>query len=190
MSASNGCANSEMTCAYVAHALDASERAAARSHIADCQECRREVAVLDPIVARLFSWPVDILRPRTSLQEELALRIAADTGKSPVMPPSKSERGVEWTKVAPGIECQVLSHDQDKRRVTMLVRLAPQGVYPAHRHADVEELHVLDGELRIDDKTLAAGDFNYGAPGVVDQHVWSATGCTCLLITSLNDTLR
>ena len=29
----------------------------------------------------------------------------------------------------------------------MLVRLAPGAAYPPHRHAGVEELHLLEGEL-------------------------------------------
>ena len=72
----------------------------------------------------------------------------------------------------------------------MLVRLAPGATYPAHTHAGAEELHLLDGELWIDERELFPGDYNYGAPGEGDQHVWSETGCTCLLITSTKDVLR
>jgi quercetin dioxygenase-like cupin family protein len=34
----------------------------------------------------------------------------------------------------------------------VLVRLAPGGEYPPHTHAGVEERHLLDGELWIDDR--------------------------------------
>jgi anti-sigma factor ChrR (cupin superfamily) len=71
----------------------------------------------------------------------------------------------------------------------MLVRLAPGASYPGHRHAGVEELHLLDGELWIDERKLFPGDYNYGAPGAGDESVWSETGCTCLLVTSTKDTL-
>jgi hypothetical protein len=37
---------------------------------------------------------------------------------------------------------------------------------------------------------MMRGDYNYGAPGAVDQRVWSETGCTCVLVTSTKDTLR
>jgi len=40
----------------------------------------------------------------------------------------------------------------------MLVRLAPGATYPAHTHAGVEELHLLDGELWIDECKLVPGD--------------------------------
>jgi hypothetical protein len=36
----------------------------------------------------------------------------------------------------------------------MLVRLDPGTDYPGHRHAGVEELHLLHGILKIDERTL------------------------------------
>jgi hypothetical protein len=52
-----------------------------------------------------------------------------------------------------------------------------------------EELHLLDGELWIDDRMLVAGDLNRAEPGTKDDRVWSARGCTCVLTTSLADIL-
>ncbi|MBV9966633.1 MAG: zf-HC2 domain-containing protein, partial [Alphaproteobacteria bacterium] len=80
----NRCAQSEVTCAYAARALAPSEIAAAEAHIAVCPDCRRELASLGPVVDRFVSWPADILRPTTSLEARLALRIAEETGKEPV----------------------------------------------------------------------------------------------------------
>jgi anti-sigma factor ChrR (cupin superfamily) len=71
----------------------------------------------------------------------------------------------------------------------MLVRLAPGTEYPPHTHAGVEELHLLDGELFIDERKLLPGDYNRAEPGTSDRRVWSETGCTCVLITSLDDRL-
>ena len=96
----------------------------------------------------------------------------------------------EWEQVAPGIECKLLATDTERHRVSMLVRLAPGASYPGHTHAGVEELHLLDGELWIDERKLSPGDYNYGAPGMGDERVWSETGCTCVLITSTMDVLR
>jgi hypothetical protein len=56
-------------------------------------------------------------------------------------------------------------------------------------HAGVEELHLLAGELWIDERKLLPGDYNFGAPGAGDDRVWSDTGCTCLLVTSAKDVL-
>jgi anti-sigma factor ChrR (cupin superfamily) len=190
----NRCEQSEATCAYAAQALAASEVAAAEAHIAACPDCRRELESLRPVIDSLVSWPTDVLRPTTSLQARLALRIAEETGKEPVLPPARRGEQAwsepEWEEVAPGIECKLLATDTERHRVSMLVRLAPGASYPAHTHAGAEELHLLDGELWIDERKLFPGDYNYGAPGAGDERVWSETGCTCLLITSIKDVLR
>ena len=186
----NRCEESEVTCAYAAQALAPSEVAAAEAHIAACPDCRREVESLRPVVDQFVAWPTDVLRPTTSLQARLAHRIAEETGKQPVLPTTRAWSQPEWERVAPGIECKLLATDPERHRVSMLVRLSPKASYPAHTHAGVEELHLLDGELWIDERKLFPGDYNYGAPGTGDQRVWSETGCTCLLVTSTKDVLR
>lgn len=184
------CEHSEITCAYAAKALPANEVGAAEAHIASCRQCQLELESLRPAVDQLVSWPTDVLRPAASLQERLALRIAEETGKEPVMPPARRWREPEWEQVAPGIECKLLATDAEQHRVSMLVRLAPGASYPPHTHAGIEELHLLDGELWIDDRKLFPGDYNYRVPGTADERVWSETGCTCVLITSTKDVLR
>ncbi|MBI2735116.1 MAG: cupin domain-containing protein [Rhodospirillales bacterium] len=187
---SNHCAQSEMTCAYAVRALAGSEAAAAEAHIATCPHCRRELESLRRLADRFVSWPADVLRPAASLQARLALRIAEDTGEPPLPPPARRWSEPDWEQVSPGIECKLLATDAERERVSMLVRLAPGASYPAHSHAGVEELHLLDGELWIDERKLVPGDYNYGAPGDSDERVWSETGCTCVLVTSTRDTLR
>jgi len=189
-STTNPCDWTELTCAYCARALTANEAAAADVHIASCADCQRELDSLRPVVERFVSWPTGVLRPPTSLRARLAGRIAVETGKELVQPRSRQWSEPEWQQVAPGIECKLLATDVERRRVSMLVRLAPGASYPAHTHAGVEELHLLDGELWIDERKLFPGDYNRGAPGASDNRVWSETGCTCLLITSTKDILR
>jgi hypothetical protein len=186
----NPCEQSEVTCAYAGQALAASEFVTAETHISCCRDCQRELESLRPVVDRFVSWPTDVLRPTTSLQGRLALRIAEEMGKQTVPPPAKQWSDPEWEQVVPGIEFKLLATDMERPRVSMLVRLAPRASYPAHTHAGVEELHLLDGELWIDERKLVPGDYNYGAPGGVDQRVWSETGCTCVLIASTNDVLH
>jgi anti-sigma factor ChrR (cupin superfamily) len=184
------CEHSEVTCAYAARALPASDVQTAKAHIASCPDCQRELDSLRAVVDRFVSWPSDMLRPSGLLQELLALRIAEETGKEPVLPSAQPWSEPEWEKVAPGIECKLLATDAARHRVSMLVRLAPGASYPAHAHAGVEELHLLHGELWIDERKLLPGDYNYAAPATGDDRVWSETGCTCVLVTSTNDILR
>ena len=175
---------------YALHALPPSEVPGVEAHISACAECRNEMETLRPIVGAFVSWPTDVLRPSTSLWEHLTRRIAAETGQKPVLPAPRGPAEPEWEEAAPGISCKLLATDTEKDRVSMLVRLAPGAAYPPHRHAGVEELYLLDGELMIDDKKLYPGDYNRAEAGTADQHVWSETGCTCVLLTSTRDVLR
>jgi quercetin dioxygenase-like cupin family protein len=70
-----------------------------------------------------------------------------------------------WEAVAPGISCKIPATDAEGHRVSMLVRLAPGADYPPHVHAGLEELHLLAGELWIDDRKLSPGDYNRAEPG-------------------------
>lgn len=184
------CEQSEQTSVYALQALPASEIAAAEAHIASCPECRRELESLRPVIDRFVYWPIDVLRPTGPLQDRLALRIAEESGAEPVSPPVRQWSEPDWEPVAPGIECKLLATDMVRQRVSMLVRLAPSASYPPHTHAGIEELHLLYGELWIDGRKLFPGDYNYGAPGTGDERVWSEAGCTCVLFTSIRDTLR
>jgi anti-sigma factor ChrR (cupin superfamily) len=179
-----------LACAYSLQVLPASEITEVEAHIASCPPCQRELASLRPVVDRFVCWPTDVLRPTTSLREHLARRIGEETGKEPVPSPARRWSEPEWEEVARGIECKLLATDTERHRVSMLVRLAVGASYPAHTHAGVEELHLLDGELWIDGRKLVPGDYNYGAPGAGDESVRSDTGCTCVLVTSTRDVLR
>lgn len=141
------------------------------------------------MVDRFVLWPTDMLRPPTSLQARLAQRIAGTMGKPVVPPPAPQWSEPGWERVAPGIECKLLATDGEKHQVSMLVRLAPDARYPAHTHAGTEELHLLSGELWIDERKLMPGDYSCAGRGSADERVWSETGCTCFLVTSTEDVL-
>jgi len=186
----NHCDQAELVCAYAVRALSSSEAQAIEAHLSSCRHCRRELDTLRPIVESFVYWPNDVLRPAASLQRRLAQRIAAQTGGEPVLPATRQWSEPEWENVAPGISCKLLATDAETHMVSMLVRLAPGGEYPPHSHAGVEELHLLQGELWIDERKLHPGDYNRAEPGTGDRRVWSETGCTCVLITSTKDVLR
>jgi anti-sigma factor ChrR (cupin superfamily) len=158
------------------------------AHLATCADCRRELQALTPVVESFDAWPTDVLRPARSLWNRLSERIAPGGSSAPPAPITASMP--EWEDVAPGIQCKLLATDTVRDRVSMLVRLAPGASYPPHTHAGVEELHLLSGELWIEDRKLYPGDYSRGEPRTADQRVFSETGCTCVLITSTRDTLR
>ncbi|MEW6272786.1 MAG: cupin domain-containing protein [Thermodesulfobacteriota bacterium] len=193
---SHGREHSDQVLLYALQALPASEVPAVEERLASCAGCRREIDTLRPVVDAFAAWPTDVLRPSRPLWGRLAERIAVEAGRDrAASPPTESVEPAsawaepEWADVAPGISVKLLASDDERGRVSMLVRLAPGVDYPPHRHAGVEELHLLDGELMIDDRKLHPGGYSRAEPGSADRRVWSETGCTCVLVTSPHDEL-
>ena len=174
---------------FALQALSPREMAAAEAQISSCKDCREEIETLWPIVRSFVGWSTDVLRPAESLWGRLAKRIASESNAQPFAPPLDAPPKPEWEEAAPGIHVKILARNTEIDSVSMLVRLDPGTDYPAHRHAGTEELHLLHGVLKVDDRTLYPGDFIHSEGGSVDHRVWSETGCTCFLMTSTKDAL-
>ena len=178
------CDRSEAVGEYALGALPPADAAAVEAHLAGCAACRDELAALQPLLVD-FAHVNDVTRPALPLWDRVAQRVGVGADTAPSVP----WRDPEWEEVAPGISCKLLATDPQRSRVSMLVRLQPRTSYPAHSHAGVEELHLLDGELWIEDRLLKPGDYNRAEPGTHDVRVYSETGCTCVLVTSPADRL-
>jgi anti-sigma factor ChrR (cupin superfamily) len=183
------CAQVELVSAHALGAVPEADIAAIEAHIAVCLACREEFDSLRAVTATLASWPADVLEPTATLWGRLIDRVSQEAGTRPEPSAVPDVEEPSWEQVAPGISCKLLATDFTNDRVSMLVRLAPGADYPPHTHAGVEELHLLDGELYIDDRKLYPGDYSRAEPGSGDRRVWSETGCTCVLITSTRDQL-
>jgi hypothetical protein len=161
-------------------------------HLKRCESCTAELERIRSTVDALSEWPGEELRPATSLWNRLAQRIGTGGWSAAeeelALPPQWPE--IEWEQPAPGVYCKVLSTDAEQHRVSLIVRLDPGAEYPPHTHAGVEELHLLDGELWIDDLKLFPGAYHRSEPGTADKRVWSQTGCSCVLVTSSDDLFR
>lgn len=88
-----------------------------------------------------------------------------------------------------GIESRPLFVDRERDQTTMMVRMAPGTAYPRHLHAGPEECFVLEGDLRVGNEVLRAGDYQRAAAG--SHHPVQSTegGCLLLLVSSLSDEL-
>jgi anti-sigma factor ChrR (cupin superfamily) len=181
--------HSDLVFLYALQALPPGEMQEMQTHIASCADCRKEVDALQPTIDSLVSWPTDVLRPSKPLWGRLAHRIARETGSEPALLSAEASSKPQWEEAAPGIHVKILAVDKANESVSMLVRLEPGTDYPAHRHAGIEELHLLEGVLKVDHRTLCPGDFIHAEAGTVDHRVWSETGCTCFLMTSTKDAL-
>ncbi len=174
---------------FVLQALPPSEMASVEAQVSSCEDCRQEIETLRPIVRSFVGWPTDVLRPAESLWGRLAERIASEGGSQRFVLRLDEPAKPEWEEAAPGIHVKILARNAENDSVSMLVRLDPGTDYPGHRHAGIEELHLLHGILKVDERTLYPGDFIHSEAGSVDHRVWSETGCTCFLFTSTEDSL-
>ena len=64
----------------------------------------------------------------------------------------------EWIALTPLVELKVLRIDARAGNQTVMVRAKPGGKMQRHRHGQDEEFIVLEGECRIGDLHLRAGD--------------------------------
>jgi anti-sigma factor ChrR (cupin superfamily) len=188
------CDRRDLVASYALAALERSENELMKAHLPTCPECQQEYHALSSVTDTLSGWRAQTLPPLASSWKRLAERISTQPQKQAVVPaltqpPPQDWAEPRWKEVAPGISCKLLSNDTESDRVSMLVRLAPNTAYPPHRHAGVEELYLLEGELWIENQKLQPGDYNRAEAGTSDQRVWSETGCMCLLITSPSDQL-
>jgi anti-sigma factor ChrR (cupin superfamily) len=88
---------------------------------------------------------------------------------------------------APGVEVKVLSMDQERGYYTTLVRMAPGASLAPHRHADVEESYILEGELLVSGVLMRPGDYCHAAPGSMHTKVTTKTGCVFIAVASMHD---
>jgi len=94
-------------------------------------------------------------------------------------------REAEWRPLdepgVTGIHIKTLMwDDEQKRSPTMLLKFDPGARYPVHDHPDGEEIYVLEGDIRLGNDHLHAGDYLYTAPGNIHA-VRTDGGCVVLL---------
>lgn len=91
------------------------------------------------------------------------------------------------SKIASGIDVKNLG--KANGRFMQLVRFQPGASFPSHVHTDAEFIFVLDGEVRQNGTLLSSGWSAVAQAGSHDHTFTSSSGCTFLLIYSL-ETLK
>jgi putative transcriptional regulator len=95
-----------------------------------------------------------------------------------------------WTDTPlPGIQSKVLSVDQARGVVTMLIRASAGAVYPSHRHSGPEECYVIRGSVVIDGRVLHAGDFHHADADSDHGEITTTEGAEVLIVGAIDDYL-
>jgi anti-sigma factor ChrR (cupin superfamily) len=163
-------------------------------HLADgCDACTAEVGAFTEVTATLGHATAP-QSPRPEVRTRV-LEQAVAAGTSPSHLAIRKDRllfiGSSWMDWmpgnAPGVEVKILSIDQDKGYYTTLVRLAPGASLAPHRHADVEESYIVEGELLVSGVPMRPGDYCRAEAGSMHTGVTTKTGCIFIAVASLRD---
>ena len=172
---------------YSLGSLSQEEKSLFELHLQEgCSECAREIHTFQGVVEDLLV-SVPAIAPSANARERLFASIRAED-KPGLLIERSSE--MPWETVAPGIERRVLFMDLERNYITALVQVQPGTSYPSHRHASVEELLVLEGDLHVHGVVMRAGDYCRGEPDSIHDITFSESGCRLLLRTSLHDEIR
>jgi quercetin dioxygenase-like cupin family protein len=89
----------------------------------------------------------------------------------------------------PGFEVKPLFADPSGRRTTTIVRMAPGTTYANHRHADIEELFLLEGDLLVSGVLMRPGDYCRAEADTVHEGIMTPSGCVFIVSASERDEL-
>jgi quercetin dioxygenase-like cupin family protein len=126
-------------------------------------------------------------RPTAAVRERVLGRIAALAAPGPDVAIETQgilflrTEGIAWEPGSTaGVERKRLFTDPASSRTTTLIRVAPGASYPSHRHADIEEVYLLEGDLLVGGVLMRAGDYCRAEVDSVHEGIWSPSGCVFL----------
>jgi anti-sigma factor ChrR (cupin superfamily) len=190
---------SNVAAAYALGSLDASEAAEFERHLAECAACSVEVAQHGEILGRFVSS--DGLTSPPALSRERFLRSVKLSAAKPAVGPNDpavllrrpgllisrpANRTWESAGIA-GIRSKPLFVDEERKYATVLVCMEAGVHYPSHRHRDVEELLLLQGDLQVEGEEMRPGDYCRAEPGSIHGESYTQHGCMFVLRSSQED---
>lgn len=84
-----------------------------------------------------------------------------------------------------GTSMSYLWEEPETGRVVFLVKVEPGGRIPLHNHYRREIAYVVEGEVKLNDDIMRAGDLLVAA-GEQDHDVYTETGCTFFIYIDYN----
>ncbi len=180
----------DLTQDYAFGWLTSKQRESYEAHLDACLKCRSEVADYGKLMA-------DSLLPASVAQGSrgrFMLRLRSQPSQSDSIVFSAPgvlamrSHNMEWADAGlPGVRIKVLAQDKTRGYHTSLVKLDPGVRYPSHRHAAIEEVFILEGDLQFPAGTLLAGDYCRAESGTIHSPSHTQYGCTLLISTSMAD---
>ena len=182
---------------YMLGELSPDDKSSFEQHLhRGCPECQSELQAFGNVIADLAA---DVsVAPPPALRDRLLKLVAEDHRQS-----EPAQNGIllhragllimrsnelPWEAAPiPGILSKSLFVDKKRKYATSLVRVEPKAVYPSHRHNDIEEVFLLEGDFFIDGVCMAPGDFCRSEPGSVHGPSTTESGALLLVFASQHD---
>ena len=176
---------------YVVGALSGEEAREFEAHLKQgCEVCAAEVKAFS-LVTNELAAAVPPQAPTVKLRERVLDKIASEVRAGHSATIDKNGMRFMLSNLMPwegsaikGIETKVLFRDAAKGMVTVLIRMAPGTSAPRHRHAEVEESYVLEGDVTISGVEMRPGDYCRAEPGSVHTGISTRNGCQFITIAS------
>ncbi|WP_119681086.1 ChrR family anti-sigma-E factor [Indioceanicola profundi] len=176
------------------------------THLAYCPACRARVRAYEESCGQwladiaptmedngMEALLADLLGRLDEPEAPSSAQVDAAARKDPAFAPAqwvpeplRSYRGFtdkgNWTDIAQGVSLSEWAYEASGSRVCLL-RMAPGGVVPAHRHTALEGLLLLTGTFRDEYGSYAKGDVVTYEPASLHHAVGTGTeDCVCLFL--------
>lgn len=182
----------ERAALYAAGALSNDELQDLEAHLqSGCALCQSEVDAFAVAGAALGESAVR-RQPRPALRQ-LVQDAVARLAEGPAVTESDGVRFVRgqllpWECSEEGApQLKRLHHDPQRGYRSVLVRMRPGDAYPRHRHADVEEVYLIEGDITLNGVKMQAGDYCRAEPGSTHTKLSTEHGCTFIVFASERD---
>ena len=194
-----GEASRDLAALYAAGAMTASDAAEFDVHIQEgCTACATELRTFDPVSAQL-AFAAPLAEPPAGLRNRLMEKVSKESSFGASRPGILfSQAGLlisraaemDWQSGAvAGVLSKPLFVDEKRGYATAVVRMAPGTRYPSHRHKDVEELYLIEGDLNVGGIPMRPGDYCRAEPESIHGVVSTEAGALFVVMSSTNDEL-
>ena len=179
---------------YALGALSEDEAREFEQHFAaECAVCAAEVQAFAAVVTEL-GRAVRPQQPPASVRSRVLERVATESWAQGAQVFDKEglrfvrSAEMDWQPLgSEGIEFKTLFVDSKRGSHATLIRMAPGAVFTPHRHGDVEESYVLEGELLVSGVLMRPGDYCRAEPGSLHTGVTTRTGCIFIAVGALHN---
>lgn len=176
----------EAAALYALGSLPAEESSDFEEHLSGgCDVCTRELASFAQVTEELGAAAPHEM-PGEHVRAAVLERFApVEFESSPGIRFVRSGR-LDWRHPAAGsaMSVKLLSRDAQRGYRTQVIRMEPNSGFEPHRHVEVEELFLLEGEVTISGVLMRPGDYCRAEAGTVHDGIFTKTGCVFLAISS------